>query len=132
MEASEELRSTTGMFSRSPFRSFVFLLASLLLVIAASYDFLIIADYGKQVGGHVRFWLVLVMVGLIGFWIRSILLHREIRKLYQGRAATETPPHSSIESVMRVAESIFNMGLFFTFFLSWALLAQILAILSKR
>jgi hypothetical protein len=132
METSARYHAATGLFSRSLFKSLSFLLASGLLVIAVSFDCLIMAHYWRLLGKHIVFWLGLVMVGLISYWIRSILLHNDIHKLYQGDGVTAASANSSLDVVIGAAEKMFYAGLYFTFFLSAALLAQILAILSKQ
>jgi hypothetical protein len=130
--ASEDYDPSTGFFSKPLFRSFVFLIASFIMVGAVTYDFLIIAGHWSQIGPHVVLWLVLVMVGLVGFWVRSILIHKDIRRLYQRGAILDARDNSPLDAVIRVAENMFYLSLTSTFFLSWALLAQILAILPQN
>lgn len=132
MSASEDYDPKSGFFSKPLYRSFVFLLNSFIMAGAVTYDFLIIAGHRSQLRPRVVSWLILVMVGLVGFWIRSILLHRDIRGLYQSGAIPEGPHNSSLNVVIRVAENMFYLSFYSTFFLSWALLAQILAILPQH
>ncbi len=126
---SEDYQPSTGFFSEPLYRSFVFLAASLVMVIAVTSDFQLIAGHRSQLGPHVVFWLALVMVGLVSFWVRSILLHKDIRRLYQRGAILDTRDNSPLDAVIAVAENMFYLSFYSTFFLSGALLAQILAIL---
>ncbi len=130
--ASEDYDPSTGFFSKPLFRSFAFLAASFIMVGAVTYDFLIIAGHRSQLGPRVVSWLVLVMVWLVGFWVRSILIHKDIRRLYQRGAILDARDNSPLDAVIRVAENMFYLSLTSTFFLSWALLAQILAVLPQN
>jgi hypothetical protein len=130
--ASEGYYPSTEVFSKPLFRSFFFLLGSFTFLVAVTFDVTILADHWSQLGRHVVFWLILVMVGLVVFWVRSILLHREIRELYQSGAILDGPENSPIHAVIGVAENMFFLSFYSTFFLSGALLAQILAILPQN
>jgi hypothetical protein len=129
---SEDYDPSTGFFAKPLFRSGAFLMATFIMVVAVTFDFQIIAGHSSQIGRHVVFWLLLIMVGLVGFWVRSILIHKDIRRLYQRGAILDARDNSPLDAVIRVAENMFYLSLYFTFFLSGALLAQILAILPQN
>jgi hypothetical protein len=132
MQISDGLSLTMESFSRSPFRLPTFIASSVLFVGAVSLGIYVLAEHWARLRGNTCSWLILVIVALVGFWIRSIVEYQRMRQLLERGGISEFPSDSSFKGAMRIAERMFNFGLFFTFFLSWALLAQILTILQQR
>jgi hypothetical protein len=132
MQISDGFSGATEPFSKSPFQEPAFLVSSLLFVGATGFGIYVLTEYWTRLRGSTCAWLILITVGLVGFWSRSILEYHRMRQLRKRDVISDVPSDSTLGATISIAERMFNSGLFFTFFISWVLLAQILNILQQQ
>ena len=129
MLVSRDVRGATSLFGKSLFQSIDFLMASLGLVADVSLSIYILVEFSPRLGLHPRFMIIVTIVGLIGFWVRAIIQHGNMREVYDESAGTQLSRNDRLDEAMRVAETMFTTNLLFPIVLVLILLSQTLLIL---
>ena len=112
---NEPQRNT--FFFRSPFKSWIFAINTVLVVVLFLGFAIILSSHWQSVSQKSSrfFWGgFCLIVGVLYPYLRALQLHSKINELYLAGKIGEEPAGSPVNAVLEVADNAINIGLLYT------------------
>jgi hypothetical protein len=110
-------------FRRSAFRSPYFIANTITLGLALLGSVSVLARTWSLVPSFTRVWLMIAPLGMVLLWMRAIIDHRKIRRLFESGEIRELTP--ALDRALRAAASMTHSGLMYTFFIGGTLIVNL-------
>jgi hypothetical protein len=120
-----EVAGGSRFFERSPFRSYFFVIDTLLLVMSFASGLLVYQRHHERLSPVAVSTVCIALGGMCLLWQAALRSHRRINQLYRSGAIREVSPGSPLEATIRTAAGMLHLGLCYTFVLTGILLLQI-------